>query len=452
MPKALDLLGEYTDATAERQLISILIRHPELLPAADDLPPPDALATHRAHYETTLAAIERDGRAEAPAGFEPIDDCVDVSAETVSRLCDRIRSLAPARGAVSILQKAFTTRPTAEDDSSEFSAWVDRLLSDLTQARADGQTLDRGLQWGSAIMPDLLRTIDERARVRRETGREVIGLRTGLPSLDRPLNGLHKGLYILGGGPGMGKTAIAFQIAENVAHVEGVPVVYVSFENSPQSLVERRLAAEANKSASHLARGYVGADELQAAASALSEKLERVAIVEGRSDLDVDRLGEIVGQVKRRHGSDQCFVVVDYLQLWAKAARRDGGSMSIREKVEVMGAELLQLVNTHRCPVLAMSSLSRGSKGEGVNGYEHPTLASLKESGDLEFAADVVLLLGASKERPSLPDAPTRNLVVSIEKNRHGEQALVDVLFQRDRLRFYEEERRLDPVSNGRAF
>ena len=247
----------------------------------------------------------------------------------------------------------------------------------------------------------------------------------------------------------MGKTALAFQIAENVAHVENVPVVYVSFENSPRSLVERRLAAEANKSASHIARGHVDASELRGAAAALSEKLDRVAIVGGRSDLDVDQLGEIVGQVKRRHGAEQCLVVVDYLQLWAKAARRDG-SMSIREKVEVMGAELLQLVNAHACPVLALSSLSRGSKGDGSNGYENPTLASLKESGDLEFAADVVLLLGVSKAKPSLPDAPTRNMVVMIEKNRHGEQSVIDVAFQRDRLRFYEGEARYE--TNGRTF
>ena len=104
---------------------------------------------------------------------------------------------------------------------------------------------------------DLLqRVLDDAARIQfeREAGRSTIGLPTGIPSLDRVLNGLSaRGLYILGGAPGAGKTSLSLQIAFEVA--QRAPVLYLTYENSPDNLVLKTICRLAGVQPGAVERG-----------------------------------------------------------------------------------------------------------------------------------------------------------------------------------------------------
>ena len=96
---------------------------------------------------------------------------------------------------------------------------------------------------------------DAEARQREQTGKAVMGISSGLPRFDEMTNGLSAALYVLAGGPEMGKTTMAVQMVVHAAS-QGVPVVYVSYENSPSNIVLKAISARARVAASAVERGY----------------------------------------------------------------------------------------------------------------------------------------------------------------------------------------------------
>jgi replicative DNA helicase len=105
------------------------------------------------------------------------------------------------------------------------------------------------------------------------------------------------------------------------------------------------------------------------------------------------------------------------------------GSLQVRERVEMLGGALRELAMRLRSPVVALASQNRGAGNYG-NGKGSAALDSLKESGDLEYAADTVLFLVEAPERQALP--PVRAVDLVIAKNRHGDVGKVALIFRPD--------------------
>jgi len=246
------------------------------------------------------------------------------------------------------------------------------------------------------------------ARASKESGRATLGIPTGLADLDRTLTGLNPGLYVLGGAPGVGKTSLALQWAMKAA--EEVPVVYVTYENSPPNLALKAIGRLANIPPSDVERGVADLAKLQEGAADFGKIAHRLAFVEGTPDTTTASIQGQARQAMARHGARRCLVIVDYLQRMAHAS----GYGTLRENVSALTLGLRKLATRLDSPVLAISSLSRG-----VNNYTHPTLEALKESGDLEFTADVVLLLGERED--ALGKGRRRMVDLSVAKNRFGE-------------------------------
>jgi replicative DNA helicase len=130
-----------------------------------------------------------------------------------------------------------------------------------------------------------------------------------------------------------------------------------------------------------------------------------------------------------RHKADKCLVIVDYLQLWAKASEELRGFQSVRERVEALGSQLRELATRLHSPVLALASQNR-AQGDYGGGKGAANLDSLKESGDLEYTADAVLFLTQAKERQATP--PARAVDLTLAKNRNGDIGKVELIFRPD--------------------
>lgn len=268
---------------------------------------------------------------------------------------------------------------------------------------------------------------------REETGESIIGVATGLPSLDEILGGLRTGLAVLAGGPGRGKTTLATQIAVHVAR-SGTPAVYVSYENSPRNLLLKIICATAGLSTTDVERGTADLARLREAAARLGPALDRLAIVEGDSRLRVARIRSLVRPVVAK-GAGRCLLVCDYLQRAAQGL----GFEQLRHNVTALAGELRDLATEFDSPVLAISSQNRDAGGYG-RGRGSASLDSLKESGDLEYGADAVLFL-VQTDRPADPPARALDLVVS--KNRYGaSETVVPLIFRPDRGEMREVSRR----------
>jgi replicative DNA helicase len=195
---------------------------------------------------------------------------------------------------------------------------------------------------------------------------------------------------------------------------EEVPVVYVTYENSPSNLTLKAIGRLAHISPSDVDRGQADLAKLQEGAAAFGNIAHRLAFVEGTASTTTSSIQGQARQAMARHGARRCLVIVDYLQRMAHA--NGSGYGTLRENVSALTLGLRELTTRLDSPVLAISSLSRG-----VNNYTHPTLEALKESGDLEFTADVVLLLGTRED--SLGTGPRKRVMVDlvVAKNRFGE-------------------------------
>ena len=116
------------------------------------------------------------------------------------------------------------------------------------------------LLWGDSLVEGVLALARE-ARASKESGRATLGIPTGLADLDRTLNGLNPGLYVLGGAPGVGKTSLALQWAMKAA--EEVPVLYVTYENSPPNLTLKAIGRLAKISPADVDRGVADLANLE---------------------------------------------------------------------------------------------------------------------------------------------------------------------------------------------
>jgi replicative DNA helicase len=192
------------------------------------------------------------------------------------------------------------------------------------------------LQWASALLPQVLADAEARRLQRETTVSAVLGVPTGLAQLDSLLGGLTDGLHLLAGPPGMGKTTLALQIA--AAATREVPVVVVTFEHAPENLTLKLLCARAGVNPRDVQRGYADLAQLRSAAAAWQPVAERLAVVEGSSQLTVVQVRAQARRAMRQHQTERCLVVVDYLQLWAKMAQDLRGNFSMRERVDMLGA------------------------------------------------------------------------------------------------------------------
>ena len=411
----IDLASEYIDAEAERGLIAALTADPETCWELDL----DAgiFETEADRYNAVAKAIEAESEPPAvPEGWTP--------AERPGAVADKLKDLWQRRKLAELQQDTAAAVANRDAPASEIiSGLVERAAKiEATLSRDDAGKL----AYPEDLVPGVLEDVEEARERYQAEGDHVTGVRSGLHRLDEILGGFQPGLTILSGGPGTGKTTLALQMGAD-ASAAGVPVLYVTFENTPEQLTLKGIAAAGTLNSRDVRRGRVPTNKVKTAAAKWERKAERLAIIEGRPDLT---RGQIRGKARRlmnRFGAERCLIVVDYLQLYAKAAEDLRGLNSLRERVEDMGNQLRDVGMRLRSPVLALASQHRGAnygKGGSAN------LDTLKESGDLEYSADAVAFLTETEER--MATSPARALDLTVAKNRHGETGKVELIFRPD--------------------
>lgn len=248
-------------------------------------------------------------------------------------------------------------------------------------------------------------------------------LPTPFPTLNYFLNGgLGPGeLVFLGARPGVGKTALGLEFARTAARQQtGGAVIVVSREMTNLALIRRLVAQDARIKASTLKRGTLNDQEKWS----LHESVERLKSLPLWFADDVVSLEEIHEMALAIAAEVPiALLVVDYLQL----VRAPKDVRERRHQVEAVSQGLKALTMQYKAPVLCLSSLSRGASDDRE---KPPTLSSLRESGELEHDADIILLL----HRP-YKDART---TCQIAKNRDGRLGTVHLLFRSELVAFDE--------------
>jgi replicative DNA helicase len=262
---------------------------------------------------------------------------------------------------------------------------------------------------------------------RRSDGRDYLGLDCGFDHLNNVLNGLTDGVIILGGMPSCGKTTLAKQIADHVAEVEKVPVLFYSFEQSAEELRIKSLSRLSSVDSRRIWKGRSVAAEWSEVEKAAEDYLvgpgPYLTIIEaGRKDT-VEAIRAAALMAKRKAGDKRVLLILDYLQIIP--AGKDAPD-ALRERIDANLSELRRLSRDLKSPVLVVSTLNRGAYGDPT---KPPTLIALKESGGIEYSADGVIILWRNEaESDRLTKDESNSLKLRIDrieahvlKNRNGE-------------------------------
>jgi len=285
------------------------------------------------------------------------------------------------------------------------------------------------------------------------------GAATGLVDLDNKLGGLQRSdLIILAGRPSMGKTALATNIAYNIAKayrgqrqpdgsmktVDGGIVGFFSLEMSSEQLATRILSEQTEISSEKIRRGMIDESEFRRLQTIATEMSRIPLFIDQTGGITIAQLSARARKLKRQHGLD--LLVVDYLQLLAGSkARSDNRVQEITE----ITTGLKALAKELNVPVIALSQLSRQVE---TREDKRPQLSDLRESGSIEQDADVVLFvfreeyyverLKPAEGTPEFADWMAKMSQVSgkaeviIGKQRHGPVGTIELSFEGQFTRF----------------
>jgi len=232
---------------------------------------------------------------------------------------------------------------------------------------------------------------------------------SGFPTLDRDFMFLKESegeLIIVGGRPSMGKSAFMFQVALQVSQM--CPVHVFSLEMSHESIVRRLLSGMVNRPVSAIQMGLVDRREIERAKEEL--KAYRY-VIDDTSGLTCAILCDRARARAKSHGTK--LVVVDYLQL----LRTEKGHSKDAEIGEIT-KELKALAKDLRCPVIVGSQLNRQCEIRGASsGNYAPILSDLRESGNIEQDADIILAVHREYRYTKLRQDEADILIL---KNRNG--------------------------------
>ncbi|MBI4059327.1 replicative DNA helicase [Candidatus Microgenomates bacterium] len=255
------------------------------------------------------------------------------------------------------------------------------------------------------------------------------GVSTGFKELDDLLAGFQRSnLVVLAARPGIGKTALALNIAQHVAVVEKRKVGFFSLEMSKEELVDRLLVSQADIDAWRLKTGKLDDNDFTSLSDAMGVLAEASLFIDDTPGLTVLEMRTKARRLQVEQGLE--LLVVDYLQL------AQGRHLENRvQEVSEISQGLKNLARELQIPVLAISQLNRSVEQRGT---KRPQLADLRESGAIEQDADVVMFLWREDEEGG--GGTNENINLDIAKHRNGPLGQVKLYFRGPRVKFYPRE------------
>lgn len=369
------------------------------------------------------------GKLEAAGGRSYINDLAEntITTANVAYYAKIIKEKSVKRALINagaeIVSKGYDLEPS--DASIE---QAEKLIYDISSSKST-----------SDLRPvkDLVLDAWDKIEYRCNHKDELAGVRTGFNDLDTLLNGLNKSdLIILAARPAMGKTALALNIAQNVAIKEQVPVCIFSLEMSASQLVQRMLCSYAEVDAQRLKTGNMQQKDLDKLAMAMDDFGQAKIFIDDTGGCTLTDVRTKCRRLKSQE-KELGLVVIDYLQLMESS-----GSEDRLQQISAISRGLKILAKELDVPVIALSQLSRAVESRND---KRPMLSDLRESGSIEQDADIVMFIyradyyaksEESEEEESIKANSKGLSEVIIAKHRNGPVDTVKLLFQSNITKF----------------
>ncbi len=361
-------------------------------------------------YLTSNKLLDRVGGTVALAEIADFE----ATAANVVHYARIVREKAVKRGLIDVASQIVSLAHEESGSANELLDVAESKIFSLGQAQATATLRSLDQEVHSAV--------DHIERL-MTGGEELTGLATGFSGFDELTGGLQSGdLIILASRPSMGKTALALNIACNVAVLEGKNVAIFSLEMMTRALVLRMLCSQARVDFAAFRRGLISMDAHQNLVKAASTLHEARIWIDDSSSSTVLGMRAKCRRLHSRHKLD--LVIIDYLQL----ARGDTRTDSREQEISEISRGLKGLAKELDIPVLALSQLNRGPETRRAED-KRPMLADLRESGAIEQDADVIAFIYRDvvyNEDAEYPDLAE----LIIRKQRNGPTDTVRLKFE----------------------
>ncbi len=273
------------------------------------------------------------------------------------------------------------TMERINDDDIDETA--ESIIEDLEQAI--GNVHDAGGADDAEDMHTIVQRTLADVEIAYKAGGKPVGIESGFGRLDYMLGGLRpRNMYVLAARPGMGKTALAMNIAEYAAR-SGRRIPFFSLEMDAEQLTQRRLAAMTGIPAHNIRDGRLTENDWPKLVEAGKRIEATPVLVDARPRATVRQIQTRARRLQRKGGIDM--VIIDYLGLIQGDERYIGNRVQevsdITRAIKLMAKEL-------DVPVLVLSQLNRGLENRDD---KRPKLADLRDSGSIEQDADVVMFV-----------------------------------------------------------
>lgn len=263
---------------------------------------------------------------------------------------------------------------------------------------------------------------------------QILGVPTGLPDLDGMTSGFQKSdLIILAARPSMGKTALALNFAAHAAVVKKIPVAIFSLEMPKEQLAMRLLCSEAKMDSKRLRTANLMDHEWKDLNHAFGRLGDAPLYIDDSPGISPM---EFKAKIRRLQlEANIGLIIIDYLQLMNSGRKR---TESRFQEVSEIVREVKGFAKESQIPIIALSQLSRDVEKRQD---KIPQLSDLRESGEIEQTADLVMFIHRDDYYDQAAQDKVSPTKIVISKQRNGPTGMVEVVFRRDISKFIPAER-----------
>lgn len=371
--------------------------------------------------ETILASELKNQAVIDVVSLDYIAELVDYvpSSANIDSYIDIVKDAAVKRSLISIACDIENKGYDGDISSANYIDYAEKKIFEISQRRKTKNFED---------IKDVVSRVVEATEANKNLDSNITGLYTGFIELDNYTLGFHpQELIILAARPAMGKSAMAMNLALNVAKKnEGASVAIFTLEMSSDQLVSRMLSSESQINSKSIRSGKLNSTEWRLF-NAAAENIKSLNIkFEDDSSVTISDIRAKCRRMKSEGGLD--LVVIDYLQLIVG----ENNKASRQEEVANISRNLKQMARELNVCVIALAQLSRKVEERED---KKPIMADLRESGSIEQDADIIMFLYREeyyKKAESLD--PLSKLIIA--KNRHGNIGDIGLIFEGNYSRF----------------
>lgn len=353
-------------------------------------------------------------------GIEYLSEVIDsvATAANVDYYIEIVREKATLRNLIETATEIVTDAYSTEENINSVLDTAEKNILNVIKAR---QT--------SEFMPitTVLRNAQEHLEQLAQNKSLITGLETGFYEFDKATSGLHEGeMIIIAARPGMGKTALALNVAANAAFNTEKAVAIFNMEMPAEALVNRMISAIGGIDQKKLQTGNLQHNDWKRYNEAMSQLADTNIYIEDNAGITIQ---EIRAKCRRLANQEKGLglVVIDYLQLITSAGRKTD---SRQQEVSDISRAIKTMAMELKVPVIALAQLSRNAEKRENN---IPMLADLRESGSIEQDADLVMFIHRKdyyQDKGELNKVTNVPCDVIIAKHRKGATGKFQLLFE----------------------